>query len=96
MFNQHHTNDMATERTYIGKGWQREGSYYIDLVLDLNALDTAPVEARDGRRTVRVRLAKLRNPGKGGTHTLYLREQEDREAMERGRVADQQEMESRS
>lgn len=87
-------NNMATEKTYVGKGWQREGSYYIDLVLDMNELLNAPREERDGRHTVRVRLAKLRVPGRYGTHTLYLREERDPAEEMRGRVADQQEQES--
>ena len=80
-----------SEKHYVGRGYQKEGSYTITLELELDEL-LEHAEQRGSRRIVRARLAKCITPSRGMTHTLYVPvDREERDPY--GHVADRQELE---
>lgn len=87
---------MSNEKHYIGRGYQKDGSAYVILHLDLNALQVADFyQSRNGRMMVKAVLAKRRNPSVGGTHVLYVVPAEDYEQRAQDAIADKQELELR-
>lgn len=88
---------MGTEKQYIGKGRQKAGSEYIILHLDMQeVLNAECTEHEDGRMTMKVIVAKLRQADRfGRTHTVYVPISPDQEEIKNGRVADLQEIEYR-
>ncbi|HRH68826.1 MAG TPA: hypothetical protein PLB89_04895 [Flavobacteriales bacterium] len=88
-----------SDKTYIGTGWQKDGSYYITIELDVNALLALAKVNKHGKSIVRATLAKRLKPSVLGTHTIYVqpeRDLEDKEQAEHGRIADLQEIEVRA
>lgn len=84
-----------SEKHYIGRGYQKDGSYFMTLELEVDEL-LEHAELRGTRRVVRATLAKCMKPAKGMTHTLYVRvpmDEEERTVIAHGRVADRQELE---
>lgn len=93
MFKPTTTTTMANEKTYIGNGRQKEGSAYIIIELDMNALLNCAREERDGRATVKAVLAKKMKPNGHGTHMLYVLPTADQEMAAQNALMDRQEEE---
>lgn len=94
MFKPTPKTNMATEKTYIGNGRQKEGSAYITITLDLNALANCPFSSHEDKVTVRAILARKAKPNGHGTHTLYVPATVDQELAAQNALMDQQEIES--
>lgn len=88
---------MATEKTYIGNGRQKEGSAYLVLSLSVSNLEEMLAEhrAKGGGSYVKAIVAKRINKGKfGETHSVYLPVEKDDADVRYNALADQQELES--
>jgi|GEM_PF-4306116 hypothetical protein len=83
-----------SEKHYIGRGYQKDGSYTMTVELEVDEL-LEHAEQRGTRRIVRARLVKCMTPSKGMTHTIYVQvDNEERDPY--GAEADQQELEVRA
>lgn len=66
-----------SDKSYIGTGRQREGSYMIEVMIDLDALLMADTFELRGKRYVKCTVAKRWKPSeKGATHNVFLPEKE--------------------
>jgi hypothetical protein len=100
MFNQQPHTNMASEKSYIGNGRQKQGSEYITLSICVDDLLMAAhansVEHSNGKSYLRVVVARKRSNEYGKTHTVYVPHvptEAERLEAEHNAVADKQELE---
>jgi hypothetical protein len=100
MFNQQPNNNMASEKSYIGNGRQKQGSEYITLSICVeDLLEAAAQEAQEhsnGKSYLRVVVARKRSNEYGKTHTVYaphVATEAERLEAEHNALADKQELE---